>query len=138
MLKITQGLNPLAREGVSIYTVGTYNAVRVKTEDEDFCIALHDYIKDGLYHFEWDAAMKIMEDSGWVLFNKNRLDIYYNYREEIAIKLKEMGGEPLADSYYWTSTKYNDYGVWTYDGICNHTFVDNKGFGHRIRPIIVL
>ena len=61
MLKITKGLKPLVSKGISIYTTFDDILVRVKMDGEDFCIAAHDYTKDGKAGFTWDKAIEIVK-----------------------------------------------------------------------------
>ena len=140
MLKITQGLNPLAREGVSIYTVGTYNTVRVKTEDEDFCITAHDYARGSKYTFAWDDAMESLKEDDLTLFTKKQARLYHDHLDEINDMLKEIDGDELIPNWYWTSAEYNPKMTWTYyggDEDVNHVAL-YKSSPHKVRPVLNL
>lgn len=81
--------------------IGSYNG-------KDVVMAL----KDEEDKYTFDEAMDVLEDKRplslleWLLYLENK--------EIIDKKLKEHGGEPLKDKYYWSSSEnyIYDYGAW--------------------------
>ena len=144
MLKITKGLNPYINKDVEdrilTYTDDDGNQyVRVKIGDEDFCIAAHDYIKDGKQKFTWNEAMKIVKEIGMSLPTKKQVELYRAHHNEINDKLKEIGDELSADThYYWSSYEYSSTHAWFYDGHNGLLNYNYKRIDYRVRPILVL
>ena len=133
MLKITKGL---ISTGIMTYTDDDgHRYVRVKIDDEDFCIAAHDYAN---IFFNWNEAMRLMKEEGMTMFTKKQAKLYKAHHSEINSKLKEIDGEALKVDYYWTATEHGVNEAWVYygsDGILN---VCNKSgkFRVRVRPVI--
>ena len=143
MLRITKGLNPFvnndASEGISIYTDEQGNKyVCVKTDDEDFCIAAHDYNQGVKYYFSWDNAMEALEAIGMTTFTKEQFELYMDYHNEINKKLKEIGGDVIEGNWYWLSTESNVDTKCAY--FYGHGVIDNtlKKITRRVRPILNL
>ena len=148
MLKITKGLNPLCGV-ITTYTDDRGNEyVRVRTEDEDFGIAAHDYIKDGKAVFSWDDAMHLTEQEGLTMLTLKQVGVYKEHLTEINNKLKEIGGEALKSTWYWTSSIYSGGGdigwiyqgvsSWIYRGVSGETDYSFHYIDCKVRPILNL
>lgn len=99
--------------------IGSYNG-------KDVVMAL----KDEEDEYTFDEAMDLLEDKRplslleWLLYLENK--------EIIDKKLKEHGGEPLKDEYYWSSSEDDDYYAWYVrpsDG-----YIDNRSKSNS-RPV---
>lgn len=77
--------------------------VRVRTLDEDFCIAKKN-LDDGQER-KWDDAQARLKELGLTTFNRKQAAIISAYRKEIDEALKKIGGEPLK-GWFWTSEEY--------------------------------
>lgn len=77
--------------------IGSYNG-------KDVVMALKDegeYTFDEAMDLEDKRPLSLLE---WLL--------YLESKEIIDKKLKEHGGEPLKDEYYWSSSESSSYGAW--------------------------
>ena len=60
------------------------------------------------------------------------------FKKEINRLLKENGGEPIKDDYYWSSTEYNTLSAWCvyfYSGV---VYSSGKYYGFVVRPVAAL
>lgn len=156
MLRITKGLRPWPfisvhdddndnSEGITIYTDNNGDDyVRFNMWGTRFYIAAHDYKEGDKEKFTWDDAMKALEDIGMTTFTKKQAEICdrQQYLEEINAKLKEIGGEPLKEADYWTSTecggKHNDKSVSVYFKTWGGLLNTKKSETYRVRPLLDL
>ena len=128
MLKITKGLKPPIindnSNGIHTYTDEEGNEyVRVKNDNEDFCIASSDYVKGSKDKFEWDEAMEALEaleNDGWVTLTLSQAQLCKNNQLEINNRLKEIGGKAFEYDGYWTSAECVD------DAACAWVYVVNQ------------
>ena len=75
---------------------GDPDGIRVCALDEDFLIALHD---------EFDGEDVTFDKAKTVsLFTDKQVYLYYYYLDDIVRLMKEAGGDPLDDVWYWTKT----------------------------------
>ena len=75
---------------------GDPDGIRVCALDEDFLIALHD---------EFDGEDVTFDKANTVsLFTDKQVYLYYYYLDDIVRLMKEAGGDPLDDVWYWTKT----------------------------------
>lgn len=75
---------------------GNPDGIRVCALDEDFLIALHD---------EFDGEDVTFDKAKTVsLFTDKQVYLYYYYLDDIVRLMKEAGGDPLDDVWYWTKT----------------------------------
>ena len=104
--------------------IGSYNG-------KDVVMALKDeedeYTFDEAMNLEDKRPLSLLE---WLLYLENK--------EIIDKKLKEHGGEPLKDEYYWSSSEYygNDYYAWVVrpsDGGMNY---GSKHLSYRVRCVL--
>ena len=102
--------------------------VRVRVGDEDFLIAAHDYEEDGKVEFTWNKACKIGT------FSKKQAHIACAFLDEINGKLREIGGEELASSY-WASTECDGYLAWYVNFSSGYIFYYNKYGTRAVRPV---
>ena len=144
MLKITKGLRPFVKDGITPYTdVQGNRYVRVKVDGEDFCIAAHSYTED---HYEYyksaftrNNAMEILNNDRLTMFTKKQILIYIDYLDEVYDKFEEIGGEALVNEWYWVSDESDPDKTWYYEK-------DTGNFGCRrayyitcrVRPILNL
>lgn len=106
--------------------IGSYNG-------KDVVMALKDeedeYTFDEAMNLEDKRPLSLLE---WLLYLENK--------EIIDKKLKEHGGEPLKDEYYWSSSElYSgyDYGAWTVrpsDGTMGNDY--SKGNSRPVRCVL--
>ena len=103
--------------------------VRVRVGDEDFLIAAHDYEEDGKDGFNWNKACRIGT------FTKKQAHIVCAFLDEINGKLREIGGDELASSY-WSSTESNDGGAWyVYFSSGYISYYAYKCYSRSVRPV---
>jgi hypothetical protein len=115
--------------------------VRVRTLDEDFCIAKRN-LDDGKER-KWDDAQARLKELGLTTFNRKQAAIISAYRKEIDEALKKIGGEPLK-GWFWTSeeyipddanvAEYNAAGAWCYYGYGGTLFNARKYYARQSRP----
>lgn len=73
-----------------------------------FIIYKHD-IKE---ECDWWDGKKACEDIFCRMPTCKELLVISENKKEIDELMKEHGGEPLKDEYYWSSSEYDDYGAW--------------------------
>ena len=105
--------------------IGSYNG-------KDVVMALKDeedeYTFDEAMNLEDKRPLSLLE---WLLYLENK--------EIIDKKLKEHGGEPLKDEYYWSSSEasYNsDYFAWVVSPSDGGMFNGTKTYSYRVRCVI--
>ena len=148
MLRITKGLRQWPfisvhdddndnSEGITIYTDSNGDDyVRVNIGDEKFYIAAHDYVKNGEYKFTWDDAMTSLKADRLTTFTKEQAMICMDHLSEINDKLKEIDGDLLKNTEYWTSTEYDADRA---DVYCGPYIINTpKDDLHSVRPILNL
>lgn len=96
---------PVAIAGDSL-KVGTYDSVLGV-----FAGYLHGkqvwvYMKDKPKEMTWYDAMKWAEKNNKHIPSIDELTVAYLHKDEINAALAENGGEPLKNSYYWSSSEY--------------------------------
>jgi len=103
--------------------------VRVRTLDEDFCIAKKN-LDDGQER-KWNDAQARLKELGLTTFNRKQAAIISAYRKEIDEALNKIGGEPLK-GWFWTNEEYipDDANVAEYNA--NHAWFYN-GYGGTLR-----
>lgn len=104
--------------------IGSYNG-------KDVVMALKD---EGEYTF--DEAMDLEDKRHLSLLEWL---LYLESKEIIDKKLKEHGGEPLKDEYYWSSSEYNaniDDGAWVVRPFAGYVGYDLKHNSNRVRCVI--
>ena len=139
MLKITKGLKPFVKDGITPYTdVQGNRYVRVKVDGEDFCIATQDYTEDGKYYFTWDDAMDALKAEGLTTFTKDQALICNNNINEINEMFEEIGGNKLKKAWYWTSSEYNSNKAWCFENNYGQSRCDDKNSTHLVRPVLNL
>lgn len=121
MLKITKGLNA---GGITTYTDDKGNRyVRVREDEEDFCIAAHDCFSDMEDKFTWDDAMKLTKQKAMKLPTMKQISILKSHLGDINDVIEEIGGDELKDDWYWMSTTEGDDYAWSYN---SHGGTDNN------------
>lgn len=69
---------------------------------EDFVIGLHD-LDNGKNDFSYDTLMPRLKELGIQTFTKKQAQLVCFYLDEINDKLKEAGGDPIAEELYVTN-----------------------------------
>lgn len=103
--------------------IGSYNG-------KDVVMALKDegeYTFDEAMDLEDKRPLSLLE---WLL--------YLESKEIIDKKLKEHGGEPLKDEYYWSSSESDgyDYGAWVVRPSDGNLDYNDKIYSNRVRCVI--
>lgn len=105
--------------------IGSYNG-------KDVVMALKD---EGEYTF--DEAMDLEDKRHLSLLEWL---LYLESKEIIDKKLKEHGGEPLKDEYYWSSSEdnssYGDYTAWVVSPSAGYVGYDLKTGCNRVRCVL--
>ena len=106
-------------KAVSILVKGDKKFIRVHAGKYDFGVALND-LNDG-ERLNWHDAMKMAEDDGLRLPNKEELMLMFVFKDEINALLKEAGGTMLNEDYaYWSVVEYYSTYAWClYFSSCN-------------------
>ncbi len=100
---------------------GDPDGIRVCALDEDFLIALHD---------EFDGEDVTFDKAKTVsLFTDKQVYLYYYYLDDIVRLMKEAGGDPLDDVWYWTKTPSADS---VYLQLVFYGTYGRLGNGHRL------
>jgi hypothetical protein len=97
----------------------------------DIAIDLHDAPR----RLDWYEGNRYVKGKGMRLFSQEEGMAMYIYKDEINAKLVELGGEPLRDGWYLTSTEYSSSNAWRVNFL--HGYVDrgNKYFGSYVRAV---
>lgn len=63
---------------------------------------------------DWSDAMNYAKSQGLRLPNRRELMLMFIHKEKLNLALKKAGGEPLEESWHWSSSEYlNGYnGAW--------------------------
>ena len=145
MLKITKGLKPTigndGRKGITLYIDSKGDDyVRVKTDDEDFYIAAHDYAKGDKKKFTWNVAMKSLKADGLTTLTKKQAKICIEHLAEVNDVLKEIDGDAFEYDGYWTSAEYVDDTkcAWVYNVNQSLIFAAHKLNVYSMRPTLNL
>ena len=92
-------------------------------------------MNDAPERMNWGDAMEYPKD-GYRLPTKEELMIIYANKDIINKALVDNGGEPLTDSYYWSSTEYDSNYSWKlymgYGSVDN----DYKTYGYYVRQVV--
>lgn len=94
--------------------------------------------KDEPEKMEWNEAVKIKRD-GWRCPTKTELLAISDNFEEVNEGLERVGGEPLEDKYYWSSSEYSSYYAWSVrpsDGFVYYS--SNKSNSRPVRCVLDL
>ena len=102
--------------------IGSYNG-------KDVVMALKDEEKE----YTFDEAMDLEDKRPlslleWLLYLENK--------EIIDKKLKEHGGEPLKDEYYWSSSENSSHTAWGVSPSDGGMSYSGKGFSYRVRCVL--
>ena len=98
-------------KAVSILVKGDKKFIRVHAGKYDFGVALND-LNDG-ERLNWYDAMKMAEDDGLRLPNKEELMLMFVFKDEINTLLKEAGGTILNEDYaYWSVVELYSTNAW--------------------------
>ena len=89
-------------------------------------------LKDEEDEYTFDEAMDLEDKRPlslleWLLYLENK--------EIIDKKLKEHGGEPLKDEYYWSSSDYSD-GAWYVRPSDGGMYYGTKGYSLPVRCVL--
>ncbi len=111
---------------------GDPDGIRVCALDEDFLIALHD---------EFDGEDVTFDKAKTVsLFTDKQVYLYYYYLDDIVRLMKEAGGDPLDDVWYWTKTP--SAGSVSYQlvfyGANGNIYNDSRLYAYRVRVSLAL
>lgn len=69
-------------------------------------------LKDAPKKMDWFEAKEYAKRKGLGLPNQRELMLMYIHKEKLNKALKEVGGEPLADDWYWSSSEYSGSNAW--------------------------
>ena len=74
---------------------------------------------------------------GWYIPSMGEMLFIFTHRKEVNAALEKAGGQPIANSWYWTSTEYSATNAWYLylnDGYTSiwGTKAANR---HRVRPV---
>lgn len=100
-----------------------------------FIIYKHD-IKE---ECDWWDGKKACEDIFCRMPTCKELLVISENKKEIDELMKEHGGEPLKDEYYWSSSEYNGYSAWYVrpsDGSMG--YYGSKGYSRPVRCVLDL
>lgn len=114
-------IGDLYKSGIYIGSYNGKDVVMALKDEED------EYTFDEAMNLEDKRPLSLLE---WLLYLENK--------EIIDKKLKEHGGEPLEDKYYWSSSEdyYGDNLAWVVrpsDGIM---FSNLKDYSYRVRCVL--
>lgn len=111
---------------------GDPDGIRVCALDEDFLIALHD---------EFDGEDVTFDEAKTVsLFTDKQVYLYYYYLDDIVRLMKEAGGDPLDDVWYWTKTPsaYSVHDQLRFYGVRGYLGTDPRIYTRRVRVSLAL
>ena len=100
--------------------------VLVKSDGHAFVILKHD-AEEGL--MTWGEAV-----SQYDIWSREEAQQVGKYRKEINAALILIGGEPIKDDWYWTSTEFSSYTSWGYSGTYGYLSVSSKIISYGVRP----
>ena len=96
--------------------------------------------KDEPEKMNWSEAVEIKRD-GWRCPTKTEwLAISDNF-EKVNEGLERVGGEPLEDKYYWSSSEYYNFGVslaWVVRPSDGNVYGNLKYYSRRVRCVLAL
>lgn len=84
---------------------GKADGVLVSGLGERFVISLHD-LDEGKNDFSYETLMPRLKELGIQTFTKKQAQLVCFYLDEINDKLKEAGGDPIAEDWYLTQDLY--------------------------------
>ena len=126
---------------------GKADGVLVSGLGERFVISLHD-LDDGKNNFSYDTLMPRLKELGLQTFTKKQAQLVCFYLDEINDKLKEAGGDPIAEDWYLTQDLYIPRGssadyfagnTWFFSGTSGCLGYNNRYYGNfRCRPSLAL
>ena len=103
-------------------------------------LALHD-LNDG-EEMNWDDAMSAAKEIGKTLPTRDDWYIIRYFKDDIQRLMKEAGGDPLQDNYYWSSTESNTGRAWAVTFYYGCVFTGYKygtyGTNSVVRPVAAL
>ncbi len=118
---------------VSIYKMPDgKKMIRVKTLDEDFLL-YPEHIDKGR-EYEFDDAMKRLQELDLTTFNKKQALVMAAYHNEINKAIKVLDGDKLDSE--WSVSEYNDCIAWYYYGNGSTVHNSRKFYTYQVRPVL--